>query len=87
MSVRTATAITLAVGSAAVVISATIWSWSTADFWETIPMLPCIAAAGILAGLAFYAWRSRFIPAVAVTAGVSSATFFVTLYAQLRWTS
>ncbi len=84
---RSIAAAILAVASAAVLIGATVWAWSTSAYWEGGPIALCVGSAGMLAGLAYWAWRGRFIPALAVAAGVLMTTFIVTLFTSLRWAS
>jgi hypothetical protein len=81
-----AAAAVLALASAGVAIGSVAWAWATFDFWETVPLIPCVLAAGSLAGLAVYAAARRLGVAVAIGALVSAATFIGTLVVTLaRW--
>jgi len=41
----------LATAALSVVVGSCLWAWASDGFWETIPLYPCVAAAGTLAGL------------------------------------
>jgi hypothetical protein len=93
MRTRSIAAITLTTASAAVIVGASLWAWETSDYWDPVPAFPCIAAAGMLAGLASYArpgrrgWGRRLARATVIGLGVSFLTFVVTRFVSLRWTS
>lgn len=62
------------------------WAWATFDFWETVPLIPCVALAGVLAALTVYAARKGVGLAVAAGVLVSTATFIGTALITLaRW--
>ena len=72
--------------SVGVVVGSLVWAWATFDFWESVPLLPCVAVAGGLAAIAVYAARRTVAAAVAVGVLVSAATFIGTLLITLaRW--
>jgi hypothetical protein len=76
----------LALASVGVLIGSLIGAWVTFDFWETIPLVPCVLGAGSLAGLSLYARRRRFFGSVALGLAVAVATFVATLLITLaRW--
>jgi hypothetical protein len=76
----------LAVASVAVFVGSVIGAWATFDFWETVPLVPCVLGAGVLAGLSLYARRRRFLGSVLLALAVAIATFVATLFVTLaRW--
>jgi hypothetical protein len=76
----------LALASVAVFVGGLIGAWATFDFWETIPLVPCMIGAGFLAALALYARRGGFLGPLAVGLAVAAATFVATLFVTLaRW--
>jgi hypothetical protein len=76
----------LGIASVAVFVGSLIGAWATFDFWETIPLVPCVLGAGTLAALALYVSRRRLMGAlilgVVVTLMTFTGTFFITL---ARW--
>jgi hypothetical protein len=84
--VRPVTSVLLAVASGAVVVGSLIGAWRTVDFWETIPMVPCVVGAGLLAAFAVYVGFRRPVAAVLLGLVVSLATFVGTALITLaRW--
>ena len=76
----------LALASVAVFVGSLIWAWATFDFWETIPLVPCVLGAGTLAALALYARRGGFLAPLGVGLAVAAATFVATAFVTLaRW--
>ncbi len=77
----------LAVASAGTVVASLAWAWATSDFWETVPLLPCVGMSGVLAALAVYtARKGAWAAAVFVGVAVAVATFFGALFITLaRW--
>lgn len=72
--------------SIAVFVGSLFWAWATFDFWETVPLIPCVLGAGILAALALYLRRRRRLPALMLGIGVTLVTFVATLLVTLsRW--
>ena len=70
----------------AVFVGSLIGAWATFDFWDTVPLIPCVLGAGILAGLSLYARRRRFLGSVALGLAVAVATFVATAFITLaRW--
>jgi hypothetical protein len=75
-----------ALASVAVLVGSVIGAWATFDFWETIPLVPCVLGAGTLAALALYARRGGFLAPLALGVAVAAATFVATLFVTLaRW--
>ena len=82
---RSAAAV-LALASLGVAVGSIAWAWATFDFWESVPLIPCVLAAGVLAALAVHAAQRRIAPAVVVGGLVSVATFVGTLVVTIsRW--
>jgi uncharacterized protein YqgC (DUF456 family) len=78
----------LAAASVAVFVGCVIGVWATPDFWETIPALPCIVGAALLAASAFYAHRKSLVGALAIGVAVTIITFVATLaVGSSRWGS
>jgi hypothetical protein len=78
----------LAAASVAVFVGSLIGAWATPDFWETIPALPCILGAAVLAALAFYAHHKSPVGALALGVAVAIITFVATLgVGSSRWAS
>jgi uncharacterized protein YqgC (DUF456 family) len=76
----------LAIASVAVLVGSLIGAWRTADFWETIPLVPCVVGAGTLAAAALYARRRQTAEAVVIGLGVAFVTLVGTLLIALgRW--
>jgi hypothetical protein len=76
----------LALASGLVIISTAVGAWVTFDFWETIPLVPCVVSAALLAALAAYLPRRSTVVGFAVGFAVGSATFLVALVITLgRW--
>jgi hypothetical protein len=72
--------------SVAVVFGSLIGAWLTFDFWETIPMVPCVLGAGILAALALYVRSRRLLGALMLGLAVTGVTFVATLFVTIaRW--
>ena len=83
---RTAVPPLLALASVAVFVAGVIGAWATFDFWETIPLVPCVVSAGLLAALVLYARRGGFLGPLALGLAVAAATFVATLFVTLaRW--
>jgi hypothetical protein len=83
---RTASSAWLALASAVVVFGTALGAWATFDFWETIPLVPCVLAAGLLAALAAYVPTRSALMGVAVGFVVGGGTFVVALLITLaRW--
>jgi hypothetical protein len=82
----------LALASICVVVGSVVWAWATFDFWETVPLVPCAGASGLLAAGAVYSgwtgvglWRRAGL-AVFVGVAVALATFIGTgLMTLYRW--
>ena len=76
----------LGVASAAVVAASGVWAWATFDFWETVPLVPCLLGAGLLASLAVYDRGRKFVVALLVGLVVTGAAFCITgLVTLYRW--
>ncbi len=76
----------LAIASVAVFVGSLIGAWATFDFWETIPLVPCVLGAGILAALALYVTRRRLMGALIVGFAVTLMTFVGTYFiTSARW--
>ena len=76
----------LATGSGIVVIGSLLWAWATDEFWESVPLYPCVAAAGILAGLALLLGRRSLVRAAAFAVAISLVTLLGTAVITLaRW--
>jgi hypothetical protein len=76
----------LGLASAGVIIGSLAWAWATFDFWESVPLLPCVATAGGLAALAVYSARKSAAAAILVGLSVAGATFIGTALVTLaRW--
>ena len=79
-------ALMLATASLSVVAGSCFWAWASDDFWESIPLYPCVAAAGTLAGLALYAGRGQLVRAGALSLATSLVTLLGTAIITLaRW--
>jgi hypothetical protein len=84
--VRVTASALLAMASGVVFVLSIAWAWATFDFWETIPLVPCMLSAGILAGLALYVPRRRPFGALLLGFVVAIMTFTATLLVTLsRW--
>ncbi len=69
-----------------------VWGWATFDFWDPVPLFPCVGGSGLLAALAAYegwkeagAWRRVGLAAfvgVAVAVATLIGTGLITL---ARW--
>jgi hypothetical protein len=82
---RSSTAAGLALAAAAVVVGTVVGSWASFSFWETVPLVPCVIGAGVLAAAAAFRRRGRAI-AVVVGLTVSAVTFVAALMMTLaRW--
>jgi len=78
----------LAIASVAVFVGSLIGAWATFDFWETIPLLPCVFGAGILAALALYVSRRRLMGALILGFVMTLMTFIGTYFITgARWAS
>jgi Na+-transporting NADH:ubiquinone oxidoreductase subunit NqrD len=56
------------------------------DFWETIPLIPCVLGAGVLAALALYVRRRQVLGALMLGFAVTLMTFIGTFFITLsRW--
>jgi hypothetical protein len=76
----------LGLASAVVVVGSLAWAWATFDFWDTVPALPCVGAAGGLAALAVYAAGKHAAAAILVGLSVSGATLIGTALVTIaRW--
>jgi len=76
-------ALCLAWVSGAVVVPRLRGAWATFDFWEPIPLFPCVVAAGLLAALAVYV-RTRSAPVSLVIGGaVGGGTLLAALIITL----
>lgn len=83
---RSAAPALLTVASVAVFIGSVVGAWATFDFWETIPLVPCVLGAGAFAALALYARRGRFLAPLVVGLAVTLVTFVATLLVTIaRW--
>jgi hypothetical protein len=72
--------------SVAVFFGSLIGAWATFDFWETIPLIPCVLGAGVLAALALYVRRRRVLGALMLGFAVTLMTFIGTFFITLsRW--
>jgi hypothetical protein len=72
--------------SGVVFFGSLVWAWATFDFWETIPLVPCVLSAGILAALAIYVRRRRPFGALLLGLAVAILTFIGTLFVTgARW--
>lgn len=68
------------------VVGSVIGAWATFDFWETIPLIPCVLGAGILAALALYARRGGWVGPLVLGLAVTFVTFVATAFVTLvRW--
>jgi hypothetical protein len=70
----------------ATLIGSCAWAWATFDFWETVPLIPCVALAGILGALAVYTWRGQVANALATGIVMAALTWVGTFFMTLRWT-
>jgi hypothetical protein len=68
----------LASASVAVFVGSLIWAWATSDYWETIPMVPCVVGAGVLAAAASYVHRRRLWVSLGIGIAVTLVTFVAT---------
>ena len=76
----------LGAASAAILALSVVWAWRTFDFWETVPMVPCLLAAGVLACLAIYTGSRRPLLALFVGVLTIAGGFVATLLVTLaRW--
>ena len=83
---RVAASALLALASVAVFVGSLIGAWATFDFWEPVPLFPCVLGAGILAALALYVRRRRFWGPLVLGLAVASTTFAGTLLITVtRW--
>ena len=83
---RVAASALLAVASVAVFVGSLIAAWATFDFWEPVPLSACVLGAGILAALALYVRRRRFLGPLMLGLAVASVTFLGTLFITVaRW--
>jgi hypothetical protein len=86
MPTRLTAAFALGLASVGVIVGSLAWAWATFDFWETVPLVPCVGAAGGLAALAVYAAGTHGAVAILVGLAVSGATFIGTaLVTIMRW--
>ncbi len=55
----------LALSSLVAVVGSCVWAWAWADvnFWEDVPLYPCVGVAGLLAALAVVASSERLVKA------------------------
>jgi Na+/glutamate symporter len=76
----------LASAAMCVVIGSCLWAWASEEFWNSVPLYPCAAAAGVLAGSALYVGRGRLLRAAALGVAASLATLLGTAVITLaRW--
>jgi hypothetical protein len=76
----------LGAASAGVFIGSLAWAWATFDFWESVPLVPCVVLSGVLAALAVYGASKRLGAALTLGLFVSALTFMGTLIVTLtRW--
>jgi hypothetical protein len=76
----------LATAAMSVIAGSCLWAWASDDFWESVPLYPCVAAAGALAGLALYVGRGRLLRAVALSFATALVTLLGTAIITLvRW--
>ena len=76
----------LAIASGVLSFGSLAWAWATFDFWETIPLVPCVLGAGMLAALAMYVRRRRPLGALLLGLAVAIMTFIGTLLVtSARW--
>ena len=64
-------AVLFVVAAGAVLGGTYLWAWLDEDFWQPVPLYPCVAAAGLLAALALYAQSRRLLRAAALAAVIS----------------
>ena len=83
---RALTSVLLALASVAALIGSMTWAWATFDFWETVPLIPCVVGTGILAALAVYTWRGRVAAALATGIAMAAITYCGTFLMTVRWT-
>jgi MFS superfamily sulfate permease-like transporter len=69
---------TLAIASLLVAVGSLVGSWATPDWWETIPMVPFVIAAGVLAAGAVYLRVGRLITTLSVGLVVGVVTLVAT---------
>jgi len=85
---RVTTSGALAVASVAAFVGSLIGAWATPDFWEGIPLVPCVFGTALLAAAAFYTHRKSLVGAVAIGVAVTIITFVATLgMTSSRWAS
>jgi hypothetical protein len=78
----------LAAASVAVFVGSLIAAWATPDFWEGIPLVPCVLGTALLAAAAFYTHRRSLVGALATGVAVTIITFVATLgMSSSRWAS
>lgn len=78
----------LAVASVASFIGSLIGAWATPDFWEGIPLVPCVLGTALLAAAAFYTHRKSLVGALAIGVAVTIITFMAALgMTSSRWAS
>ena len=76
-------AITVGIFSASV-----IWAWVTPDFWESVPLVPCVLSAAFFSACAAYSLRRKLLPAAATALATAVIMFVVTLsVSSARWGS
>ena len=76
----------LATAAVFVIVGSCLWAWASDDFWESLPLYPCVAAASTLAGLALYAAGGRLLRAVALSFATALVTLLGTAIITLvRW--
>jgi hypothetical protein len=70
-----------------VLVGSLIGAWATSAFWETVPLVPCVLGAGVLAGAAFYVRRRRLLLSLGIGLAISLVTFLGTAFITGgRWT-
>jgi peptidoglycan/LPS O-acetylase OafA/YrhL len=83
---RVTASVLLGIASVAVFVGSVLWAWATFDFWETIPLVPCVLGAGVLAAFALYVPRRRPLRALGIGLAVTIMTFLATAFVTLsRW--
>jgi hypothetical protein len=72
--------------SVALAVISAVWAWKTFDFWETIPMVPLVSAAGLFAAVAVYGRARRLVAALLTGVIVTLSVFLVVAFITLsRW--
>ena len=51
----------LALSSLVAVVGSCVWAWADVNFWEDVPLYPCVGVAGLLAALAVVASSERLV--------------------------